>query len=85
MLTGFYMTRIFVLTFLGKARWDDDAIRTSPSVMVIPMAILALLSTVAGFYLALNSKFENWLEPVLGFTEHELPFPRGPTRWQPWC
>ncbi len=76
MLTGFYMTRIFVLTFLGKARWDDDAHpHESPSVMVIPMAILALLSTVAGFYLALNGKFENWLEPVLGFTEHELPFP----------
>ncbi len=76
MLTGFYMTRIFVLTFLGKARWDDDAHpHESPPVMVIPMAILALLSTVAGFYLALNGKFESWLEPVLGFTEHELPFP----------
>ncbi len=76
MLTGFYMTRIFVMTFLGKARWNDDAHpHESPKSMIIPMSILALLSTVAGFLLAFNGSFEHWLEPVLGFTEHELPFP----------
>jgi NADH-quinone oxidoreductase subunit L len=52
MLTGFYMTRIFVMTFLGKARWDDDAHpHESPKSMIVPMAILALLSTVGGFTL----------------------------------
>ncbi len=72
MLTGFYMTRIFVLTFLGKARWDDDQHpHESPMSMVIPMAILAFLSTVAGFYLAMGDKFINWLKPVLGFPAHE--------------
>ena len=76
MLTGFYMTRIFVMTFLGKARWDDDAHpHESPKVMIIPMAILALLSTIGGFTLAYNGMFEKWLEPVLGFSEHALPFP----------
>ncbi|HQZ84648.1 MAG TPA: NADH-quinone oxidoreductase subunit L, partial [Actinomycetota bacterium] len=76
MLTGFYMTRIFVMTFLGKARWDDDAHpHESPKSMIVPMAILALLSTVGGFTLAYNGMFEKWLEPVLGFTEHDLPFP----------
>ncbi|MDQ1249655.1 MAG: NADH-quinone oxidoreductase subunit [Actinomycetota bacterium] len=76
MLTGFYMTRIFVLTFLGKARWDDDQHpHESPKSMTIPMWVLAFLSTVAGAALAFNGSFEHWLEPVLGFSEHELPFP----------
>ena len=53
MLTGFYMTRIFVMTFLGKARWDDDQHpHESPKSMLIPMWVLAFLSTVAGFTLA---------------------------------
>ena len=76
MLTGFYMTRIFVMTFLGKARWEDDQHpHESPKSMIIPMWILAILSTFAGMVLAYNGAFEKWLEPVVGFTEHELPFP----------
>lgn len=75
-LTGFYMTRIFVMTFLGKARWDDDQHpHESPKSMLIPMWILAVLSTIAGAILAFNGTFEKWLEPVLGIEHHELPFP----------
>ena len=75
-LTAVYMTRIVVMTFMGKARWDDDVHpHESPKSMLIPLWILALLSTVAGFLLALNGSIEHWLEPVLGFSEHELPIP----------
>lgn len=75
-LTAVYMTRIVVMTFLGKARWDDDVHpHESPKSMVIPLWILAVLSTVAGFLLYQGNRIEHWLEPVLGFSEHELPIP----------
>jgi NADH-quinone oxidoreductase subunit L len=75
-LTAVYMTRIFVMTFLGKARWDDDQHpHESPLSMTIPLMILGVLSTIAGVILYSGGRIESWLEPVLGFEEHELPFP----------
>ena len=47
-LTAFYMTRAFVLAFLGAPRKDAHP-RESPPVMLGPMAILAFLAVVAGF------------------------------------
>ena len=75
-LTAVYMTRIVVMTFLGKARWDDDVHpHESPKSMTGPLIILGVLSTVAGFFLYQDGRIEHWLEPVLGFSEHELPIP----------
>jgi NADH-quinone oxidoreductase subunit L len=50
LLTAFYMTRAFVVTFLGKPRSDDasHAHEVGP-VMWIPLAVLALLAIVSGF------------------------------------
>jgi NADH-quinone oxidoreductase subunit L len=49
-LTAFYMTRAFVVTFLGKPRSDDasHAHEVGP-VMWIPLAVLAILAIVSGF------------------------------------
>ncbi len=49
-LTTFYMTRAFVVTFLGKTRSEnaDHAHEVGP-IMFVPLAILAVLAIVAGF------------------------------------
>ena len=49
-LTTFYMTRAFVVTFLGKTRSEnaDHAHEVGP-LMFIPLLILAVLAIVAGF------------------------------------
>ncbi len=74
-ITAFYMTRLFAMTFHGEARWNDDVHpHESPWIMMFPVAILALLSAVAGFVLNLNNAFVEWLAPVTGLEEPELPF-----------
>ncbi len=74
-ITAFYMTRLVAMTFLGKARWPDDAHpHESPAMMMIPVSILAVLSTVSGFLLLHNNWIVNWLEPVVGFEEPVLGF-----------
>jgi NADH-quinone oxidoreductase subunit L len=74
-ITAFYMTRLFAMTFHGEARWTDDVHpHESPWIMMFPVAILALLSAVAGFVLNFNNAFVDWLEPVTGLQEPELPF-----------
>jgi NADH-quinone oxidoreductase subunit L len=75
-LTAFYMTRLFAMTFHGKARWTEGTHpHESPWIMMAPVAILAFLSAVAGFFLAQGNRIENWLAPVTGFEEPELSFP----------
>jgi len=74
-ITAFYMTRLFAMTFQGKARWTDDVHpHESPWIMMFPVSILALLSAVAGFFLAQGNAIESWLAPVTGFEEPDLPF-----------
>jgi NADH-quinone oxidoreductase subunit L len=73
-LTAFYMTRMVAMTFFGKKRWRDDAHpHESPWTMTVPMVILGFLSLVAGAALTWNEAFVTWLEPVVGFSEPELP------------
>lgn len=74
-ITAYYMTRVMLMTFFGKARWADDAHpHESPAVMTIPLIILAALSAVGGWALLHVLHLETWLEPVLGHGEGELPF-----------
>jgi NADH-quinone oxidoreductase subunit L len=50
LLTAFYMTRLFVVTFFGKPRSDhSDHAKDPPLVMLVPLGILAVFSVVAGF------------------------------------
>ncbi|MGH8870070.1 MAG: NADH-quinone oxidoreductase subunit L [Actinomycetes bacterium] len=73
-ITAFYMTRLFVMTFLSNKRWRADAHpHESPPVMVIPLWILGGLSVVGG--VALAGALPGWLAPVVGEEEHHLGVP----------
>ena len=66
LLTAFYMTRQWVMVFMGEARWDEGVHpHESPRVMTVPLVVLAGLSLVAGF---VNTPWrlglEHFLEPA---------------------
>ncbi|MCZ6905753.1 MAG: NADH-quinone oxidoreductase subunit L [Deltaproteobacteria bacterium] len=72
-LTAFYMFRQFFLVFFGESRVDNQVkahLHESPKVMTYPLVILAIGSLVAGWVglpaIFGGSRFEEWLEPVLG-------------------
>jgi len=66
-LTAFYMTRLMLMTFFGRARWDDGVHpHESPTVMTAPMVVLAVGSVAAGFLLVEAFPLSSWLEPVFG-------------------
>ncbi|HNM12566.1 MAG TPA: proton-conducting transporter membrane subunit, partial [Mycobacterium sp.] len=78
-ITAFYMTRVMLLTFFGRARWTEKATETypheSPKVMTWPMIVLAVGSVGAGALLALGHTLQRWLEPVVGSHEAEHAVP----------
>ena len=75
-ITGYYMTRLFVMTFFGKPRWPKgDHPHESPPIMTLPMIALAVGSAVVGVVLVSGDRFEKWLAPVTGFEKPVLPFP----------
>ena len=64
-ITAFYMTRVMILTFTGKSRWDDEAHpHESPWLMWLPMAILAIGSVTSGYLLSHGDALVNWLSPL---------------------
>lgn len=75
-ITGFYMTRMVIMTFFGKARWPDDAHpHESKAVMTIPLIILAIGSMFTGLALLFWGDIISWLTPVTGLSQSPLPFP----------
>ena len=85
-ITAFYMSRLFFMTFHGKARWTDghDAGSSepaapvrhpheSPALMTWPMIVLAVGSVALGGLLTIGNSFVTWLEPVTGHAEHHDP------------
>jgi len=74
LLTAFYSTRMLILPFLGKPRDQHvyDHAHESPSLMTVPLWILAVFSVIAGlFNLPGLLTMEHWLEPATG--HHEAP------------
>jgi NADH-quinone oxidoreductase subunit L len=66
-LTAFYMTRLMAMTFWGEKRWDADAHpHESPSVMTIPMIILAFGSAFFGVLALYVLHLPTFLAPVFG-------------------
>jgi NADH-quinone oxidoreductase subunit L len=71
-LTGFYMFRLFFMTFAGSSRVSHEVehhIHESPPVMTVPLICLAAGAVVAGFVgwpkvLGGSNHFERFLEPV---------------------
>ena len=85
-LTAFYMFRLYILTFRGDSRVTPEAehhLHESPPAMIVPLAILAVLSLVGGFVgppmIPGGHPFERWLAPVFatvgpaGEPAHEVP------------
>ncbi len=75
-ITGFYMTRLMLMTFLGRKRWEDGVEpHESPSVMTVPLMVLAALSVLGGVLIA-GDWIVDFLAPVVGVAEeHEPPLP----------
>lgn len=72
-VTGFYMTRLMLMTFFGERRWEKGVHpHESPSVMTFPLIVLGALSAVSGVLL-LGGWIEHWLEPVTGVPDHHEP------------
>ncbi|PKH43891.1 NADH-quinone oxidoreductase subunit L [Nocardioides alpinus] len=72
-VTGFYMTRLMLMTFFGEKRWAKDVHpHESPKVMTVPLMVLAALSVLGGVLLA-GDWIVTWLEPVTGHAEHHEP------------
>lgn len=81
LITAFYMFRLLTLTFEGKPRFDvhHKHPHESPSVMTIPLIILAGLSIIGGFIGIPEifsgyhgNQFHNWLAPVFKKAELQL-------------
>ena len=64
-VTGFYMTRLMLMTFVGKKRWKPDVHpHESPLVMTVPLIFLGIGSAIGG--LVLNNWIVGWLDPAVG-------------------
>ena len=80
MMTAFYMFRLYILTFEGKERFGHDRHpHESPSVMTIPLMVLALLSVIGGFIGIPEvfsgehgNQFHNWLAPIFKDADRKL-------------
>jgi NADH-quinone oxidoreductase subunit L len=74
-LTAFYMSRLFLLTFHGRRRWDEHDVHPheSPALMTVPMMVLAVGSAFLGLALGPTGVIESWLEPVVGTHAEEHP------------
>ena len=73
-ITAFYMTRLMMMTFFSEKRWKDDVHpHESPSVMTVPLVILAALSLVGGVLWFGGPWIVDFLEPVVGHEEHHPP------------
>jgi len=77
-MTAFYMFRQLFMTFYGKCRADhhtQEHLHESPSVMTMPLVILAIGAVFAGLIglpgVLGGSQFAHWLEPVIHAHEGE--------------
>jgi NADH-quinone oxidoreductase subunit L len=75
-VTGFYMTRMMMMTFFSEKRWKEDVHpHESPKVMTYPLIALGALSLLGGAMM-LGGWITDFLEPVVGHAEHhELAIP----------
>ncbi|MGH3731951.1 MAG: NADH-quinone oxidoreductase subunit L [Acidimicrobiales bacterium] len=73
-LTAYYMTRLFVMTFRGTERFREETDRhdphESPWVMTLPLIVLAVLAALGGVIdlpWAHEAALSGFLTPVLGY------------------
>ena len=70
-LTAFYMFRLYILCFRGRPRMSHEVahhVHESPPSMIVPLVVLAALTTVGGWIgmplIEGGHPFERWLAPV---------------------
>ena len=75
LLTAFYMTRQWVMVFLGSPRWAEGVEpHESPRVMTVPLVILAGLSVVGGLInTPLRLTLEHFLDPAFELVTLQHP------------
>jgi NADH-quinone oxidoreductase subunit L len=75
-ITGFYMTRLMLMTFFTDKRWSEGVHpHESPRVMTVPLIVLAALSMLGGVML-IGNWIADFLEPVTGHSlEANPPLP----------
>ncbi len=71
LITAFYMTRLFAMTFLGSSRWDEGVTpHESPRTMTVPLVVLGLGTVFIGlFNTPARHAFEHFLEPAFSGVE----------------
>jgi NADH-quinone oxidoreductase subunit L len=77
-MTAFYMFRLFFMIFSGEERGNRNDVHESPSIMTIPMVVLAVLAIVAGYIQTpwFGTFLGDWLmegNPLLGESHVEGP------------
>ncbi len=81
-ITAFYMTRLMMMTFMGKKRWAEGVHpHESPAVMVGPLVVLAIGSVFLGALL--NNAIQHWLAPPTGHHPHDAALWAIP--WRGWA
>ena len=73
LLSALYIGRLVFLTFFGSARTEQaEHAHESPSVMTVPLVILAIGAIGAGFVLnsTAEGRIAHYLEPVVGEVPH---------------
>ena len=83
MMTSFYMFRLYFLTFSGKFRGTIEQkqhLHESPSIMIIPLVILAVLSIAGGAinmpgFTGGSARLQSFLAPVFSGS---MPFLKAP-------
>ena len=76
--TAFYVFRAYFRTFTGESRLDEEKaahVHEMPSVMTVPLMILAVLSIIGGyigmpFHLLWGDAIGDYLAPSLAHVEH---------------
>lgn len=78
-LTAFYLTRAYILTFTGENRLDSKILKSvheAPNIMLIPVSMLALLTILGGFLgFAIDKPplLENFLAEIdIGLAGHAI-------------
>jgi NADH-quinone oxidoreductase subunit L len=68
-ITGFYMTRLMIMTYFGRERHEQGVHpHESPLIMTVPLILLAIGSIFAG--MVLNGWISGWLQPAVGAEAH---------------
>jgi NADH-quinone oxidoreductase subunit L len=79
-MTAFYMSRLYHLTFAGEPRWSsEEHPHEAPLSMTVPLIVLAILSIIGGAVgwpasLGGSNAIEHWLAPIFSRAEDKLGF-----------